>query len=144
MLSSDARRTAVTSSTTERPTIGALVSVRGQQWVVSDVEAAERATVVALQSVDRLDGTVEVVWEVKPGRRVLPAGSLPDVVPDGFDPLERLAAFLNIPGRANRQDGHHSSHPGPGPSAPPTDQQPAVKSGGYEATDHVSEQALSR
>jgi superfamily II DNA or RNA helicase len=85
----------VTTSTAERPAIGALVSVRGQQWVVSDVEPAERATVVALQSVERLGDTLEVVWEVEPGRRVLPAGSLPDVAPDGFDPPERLAAFLD-------------------------------------------------
>ncbi len=76
------------------------MSVRGQQWVVSDVEPAGvesggRATVVALQSVDRLGDTVEVVWEVEPGRRVLPAESLPDVATVGFDPPERLAAFLD-------------------------------------------------
>lgn len=92
--------TAPTASTKQRPTIGALVSVRGQQCVVSDVEPAGiesdgRATVVALQSVDRLGDTLEVVWDVEPGRRVLPAGSLPDVATGGFDPPERLAAFLD-------------------------------------------------
>lgn len=99
--------TAPTASTKQRPTIGALVSVRGQQWVVSDVEPAGiesdgRATVVGLQSVDRRGDTLEVVWDVEPGRRVLLAGSLPDVATDGFDPPERLAAFLDavrwIPG----------------------------------------------
>jgi hypothetical protein len=36
-----------------------------------------------------------VIWEVEPGRRALPAGSLPDVTQTGFDPPERLAAFLD-------------------------------------------------
>ncbi|MGI9000591.1 MAG: DISARM system SNF2-like helicase DrmD, partial [Pseudonocardia sp.] len=81
--------------TGERPTIGALVSVRGQQWVVSEVEPGGSSTVVALQSVDRLTETVEVIWELEPGRRVLPAGSLPEVIGERFDAPERLAAFLD-------------------------------------------------
>jgi len=85
----------VTNVTGERPTIGALVSVRGQQWVVSEVEPGGSSTVVALQSVDRLTETLEVIWELEPGRRVLPAGSLPEVVGDRFDAPERLAAFLD-------------------------------------------------
>jgi SNF2 family DNA or RNA helicase len=36
-----------------------------------------------------------VVWDIEPGRRVLPAGSLPELSDDGFDSPERLAAFLD-------------------------------------------------
>ena len=82
---------------TERPTEGALVDVRGRKWVVSAVEPAPGATCVTLQSVE--DGeygrTLDVIWEVEPGRRILPSGSLPDVTERGFDPPERLAAFLD-------------------------------------------------
>jgi hypothetical protein len=83
--------------TTEPPTAGALVEVRGQRWVVSDVEAGERSTLVALQSVEdgRYGETLDVIWEIEPGRRVLPTGSLPEVTEGGFDPPERLAAFLD-------------------------------------------------
>jgi len=76
---------------------GALVQVRGQKWVVSDIDAAAAATLVSLQSVEdgRYGETLEVIWEVEPGREVLPSGSLPDVIAAGFDPPERLAAFLD-------------------------------------------------
>ena len=89
--------TATTSVTTDEPTIGALVAVRGQRWVVSDVEAGERCRLVSLQSVEdgRYGETLDVIWEIEPGRQVLPAGSLPEVVERGFDPPERLAAFLD-------------------------------------------------
>ncbi|WP_440065575.1 DISARM system SNF2-like helicase DrmD [Streptosporangium sp. OZ121] len=85
------------SATRQRPDIGALVEVRGQRWVVSEVDAGEPSTLVGLQSVEdgRYGDRLDVVWEIEPGRRVLPSGSLPDVTPDGFDPPERLAAFLD-------------------------------------------------
>jgi superfamily II DNA or RNA helicase len=77
--------------------VGALVEVRDSRWVVSEVDACASSTLVSLQSV--ADGeygrTLEVIWEVEPGRRVLPAGSLPDVVEHGFDQPQRLAAFLD-------------------------------------------------
>lgn len=77
--------------------VGALVAVRGRKWVVGEVEAAAGSTCVTLQSVE--DGeygrTLDVIWEVEPDRRVLPSGSLPDVTGDGFDPPDRLAAFLD-------------------------------------------------
>jgi hypothetical protein len=57
------------------PRDGSLVEVRGQRWVVSEPPSPG--------------------WEVEPGRRLLPAGSLPEVTEDGFDPPERLAAFLD-------------------------------------------------
>lgn len=89
--------TAMRGRESETPSVGALVDVRGRKWVVSEVEPAGRSTCVTLQSVE--DGeygrTLDVIWEVEPGRRVLPSGSLPDVVEGGFDPPERLAAFLD-------------------------------------------------
>ncbi len=77
--------------------MGALVDVRGRKWVVSDVSPAARSTLVTLQSVEEGEygRTLDVIWEVEPGRRVLPSGSLPDVTEHGFDPPERLAAFLD-------------------------------------------------
>ena len=85
------------SVTTEKPKVGDLVAVRGQRWVVSQVEKGERSSLVSLQSVEdgRYGETLDVIWEVEPGRRVLPSGSLPEVTADGFDPPERLAAFLD-------------------------------------------------
>lgn len=89
--------TTATSPATHVPAEGALVDVRGRKWVVSVVEPAATATCVTLQSVE--DGeygrTLEVIWEVEPGRRILPSGSLPDVAEHAFDPPERLAAFLD-------------------------------------------------
>ncbi|MET9064008.1 DISARM system SNF2-like helicase DrmD [Streptosporangium sandarakinum] len=86
-----------TGADKDRPVIGALVSVRGERWVVGEVETGPAGTLVGLQSVEdgRYGDRLDVVWEIEPGRRVLPSGSLPDVVPDGFDPPERLAAFLD-------------------------------------------------
>lgn len=78
--------------------MGALVEVRGQRWVVSDEPArGEACTLLNLQSVEdgRYGETLSVIWEVEPGRRLLPAGSLPDVTTDGFDSPARLAAFLD-------------------------------------------------
>ncbi|GAA1190196.1 DISARM system SNF2-like helicase DrmD [Prauserella alba] len=78
-------------------TTGALVAVRGHKWIVSDIDAAAGNTLVSLQSVEdgRFGDTLEVIWEVEPGRQVLPSGSLPDVTEQGFDPPEQLAAFLD-------------------------------------------------
>ncbi|HEX6497778.1 MAG TPA: DISARM system SNF2-like helicase DrmD [Micromonosporaceae bacterium] len=83
------------STTTEKPEINALVAVRGQRWVVSQVEPSGDYNLVSLQSVEdgRYGETLDVIWEVEPGRRVLPTGALPE--PTGFDPPERLAAFLD-------------------------------------------------
>lgn len=78
-------------------TPGSLVAVRGQKWVVGEVEPVDGITVVSLQSVEdgRFGDTLDVVWEIEPGRQVLPTGSLPAVGPAGFDPPEQLAAFLD-------------------------------------------------
>src|SRR5438093_13331483 len=94
------------------PEVNALVEVRGRRWVVSHLDPAQGepsarteqpaeggmvSTVVTLQSVEdgRYGETLDVVWEVEPGRRVLPVGSLPDLADDWFDPPQRLAAFLD-------------------------------------------------
>ena len=80
------------------PGQGSLVEVRGQRWVVSDSSpGGDGSTLLVLQSVEdgRYGESLPVIWEVEPGRRALPAGSLPDVTPGGFDPPERLAAFLD-------------------------------------------------
>ena len=90
------------SRTADGLTTGALVAVRGQKWVVSDVDAAEGATLVALQSVEdgRYGDTLEVIWDVEPGRQILPSGSLPEVTEQGFDPprivLYGLLAWLGV------------------------------------------------
>lgn len=78
------------------PAPGELVTVRGQKWVVSNVDQAG-STLVTLQSVEdgRYDDALEVIWEVEPGRAVLPAGDLPPVERGGFDRPEQLAAFLD-------------------------------------------------
>jgi superfamily II DNA or RNA helicase len=84
---------------TAAPDVNDLVEVRGRRWVVSDLDPAPAAgpTVVSLQSVE--DGcygeSLDVVWEIEPGRRVLPVGSLPELASDRFDPPQRLAAFLD-------------------------------------------------
>jgi len=80
------------------PEVGSLVEVRGQRWVVSDASpGGDGSTLLVLQSVEdgRYGESLPVIWEVEPGRRVLPAGSLPEVTSGGFDPPERLAAFLD-------------------------------------------------
>ncbi|WP_406333621.1 DISARM system SNF2-like helicase DrmD [Streptomyces zaomyceticus] len=89
------------------PEEGNLVEVRGQSWVVARVEPSPTAadgegsrrpaTLVHLQSVadGRFGDTLSVIWEVEPGRRVLPAGSLPDASTGSYDSPNRLAAFLD-------------------------------------------------
>lgn len=101
------RRRGDAQDPTAVPEISDLVEVRGQRWVVADVdfgeperqdgEASRGTTLVTLNSVEdgRYNDTLSVIWEVEPGRRRLPAGSLPDVTAGGFDPPERLAAFLD-------------------------------------------------
>jgi superfamily II DNA or RNA helicase len=91
------------------PEAGQLVRVRGQQWVVSGVSrsrqpadelAAARLpgrTLVRLASVsdDDLGEELTVVWEVEPGREIVPATKLPEVTGDGWDDPQRLGAFLD-------------------------------------------------
>src|SRR5579859_5123452 len=91
------------------PEVGQLVQVRGQQWVVSAVSrsrqpvdelAASRLpgqTLVRLTSVsdDDLGEELAVVWEVEPGREIVPATQLPAITDTGWDDPQRLGAFLD-------------------------------------------------
>lgn len=93
----------------DAPEAGQLVRVRGQQWVVSAVARSEQPvdelaasrlpgrTLVRLTSVsdDDLGEDLTVVWEVEPGREVVPATRLPAVTQDGWDDPQRLGAFLD-------------------------------------------------
>jgi superfamily II DNA or RNA helicase len=95
--------------TVDAPEAGQLVRVRGQQWVVAatkqssqpaDELAASRLpgrTLVQLTSVsdDDLGEELTLVWEVEPGREIVPATKLPDVTETGWDDPQRLGAFLD-------------------------------------------------
>src|ERR1039457_6784177 len=90
----------VTTAQEAIPQAGALVEVRGQRWVVGEEPVpghGDHSTLLTLQSVEdgRYGDSLSVIWEVEPGRRILPRRSLPEVTKDGFDPPERLAAFLD-------------------------------------------------
>ena len=91
------------------PEAGQLVRVRGQQWVVSGVArshqpvdelAASRLpgqTLVRLTSVsdDDLGEELTVVWEIEPGREIVPATKLPQVTETSWDDPQTLGAFLD-------------------------------------------------
>jgi superfamily II DNA or RNA helicase len=85
------------SESEDLPRPNALVAVRGRKWVVSKVDPSDGATLVGLQSVEdgRYGETLDVLWEIEPGRRLLPSGSLPEPPANGFDAPARLAAFLD-------------------------------------------------
>ncbi len=96
-------------ATLEVPEAGQLVRVRGQQWVVAAVKQSSQPvdelaathlpgrTLVQLTSVsdDDLGEELTLVWEVEPGREVVPATKLPEVTGDGWDDPQRLGAFLD-------------------------------------------------
>ena len=89
------------------PEQGQMVSVRSRNWMVTDVAASslppERLRagleppqhLVTLSSVedDGLGEELNVIWELEPGARVVEKVALPD--PTGFDPPDRLDAFLD-------------------------------------------------
>ena len=91
------------------PEPGHLVRVRGQQWVVTEVRASRLPedeiaasrlpgrTLVTLASVSDADlgDELTVVWEVEPGRDLVPAAQLPEVTASGWDDPQRLGAFLD-------------------------------------------------
>ena len=90
-----------TTSAVTAPEPGQLVRVRGRHWVVADVA---RSTLVdppqhfvSITSVedDRYDETIDVLWELEPGTRVLERATLSTPDADRFDDPDRLAAFLD-------------------------------------------------
>lgn len=84
------------------PDPGQLVEIRRRQWVVSDVQASAllstgngKQHLVTLGSLDEdsLGESLQVLWELEPGGRVLERAGLPKIT--GWDPTERLEAFLD-------------------------------------------------
>ena len=96
-----------TTTASPHPEQGQMVSVRSRNWMVTDVSAStlppERLQtglespqhLVTLSSVedDGLGEELNVIWELEPGARVVEKVALPD--PTGFDPPDRLDAFLD-------------------------------------------------
>lgn len=92
------------------PEIGQIVTVRGSNWAVVEVQqqglgrstaddaSAQLQHAVTLQSVqeDRLGHELRVVWELEQGRSALAHRGLPEEIdPDKFDDPNRLAAFID-------------------------------------------------
>lgn len=89
------------------PEQGQLVHVRQRQWIVSDVGKSSlpggplqptnghAEHLVTLSSVedDALGEELQVIWELEPGAQVIEKVALPE--PTGFDPPDRLDAFLD-------------------------------------------------
>ena len=89
--------------------VGQLVRARGQQWVVSALQRSSQPedqlaparlpgrTLATLTSVsdDDLGEELTVVWEVEPGREILPVSDLPDAGSPPYDDPEVLGAFLD-------------------------------------------------
>lgn len=92
------------------PEVGQIVTVRGANWAVVDVQqqglgrssaddaSAQLQHAVTLQSVqeNRLGHELRVVWELEQGRSALAHRGLPEEIdPDKFDDPNRLAAFID-------------------------------------------------
>ena len=84
------------------PDPGQLVEIRRRQWVVGDVEASAfsstgngRQHLVTLAALDEdfLGESLQVLWELEPGARVLERAGLPKIT--GLDETEKLEAFLD-------------------------------------------------
>src|SRR3954454_13612607 len=97
----------MTTTTSPHPEQGQMVSVRSRNRMVTDISAStlppehvqasldSQQHLVTLSSVedDGLGEELNVIWELEPGARVVEKVALPD--PTGFDPPERLDAFLD-------------------------------------------------
>ena len=78
--------TAVSDGYRAIPEPGQLVEVRRRQWVVADVDAGALSDLgvssqhyVTLSSIDEdgLGETLEVVWEIEPGARIIERAGMP-------------------------------------------------------------------
>lgn len=102
--------TEVVNSPAAVPEVGQIVTVRGANWAVVDVQqqglgrstaddaAAQLQHAVTLQSLqeDRLGHEIRVVWELELGRIVLAHLGLPEEIdPARLDDPNRLAAFID-------------------------------------------------
>src|SRR4051812_46744086 len=97
----------MTSALASPPELGQLVHVRSRRWVVNEVRASTLPPpplepiphvpqhLVSLLSVedDALGEELQVVWQIEPGATVIEKVALPE--PTGFDPPDRLDAFLD-------------------------------------------------
>ncbi len=95
------------TTVTPYPEQGQMVSVRSRNWMVTDVSTStlppdrlqtgleSPQKLITLSSVedDGLGEELSVIWELEPGARVVEKVALPD--PTGFDPPDRLDAFLD-------------------------------------------------
>ena len=94
------------SSLTDIPEQGQIAAVRQRRFTVVDVQPstlppslltgqAAPQHLVTLTSIedDALGESLQVVWELEPGARISEKVELPE--PTGFDPPERLNAFLD-------------------------------------------------
>ncbi|MGH9753930.1 MAG: DISARM system SNF2-like helicase DrmD [Blastocatellia bacterium] len=93
--------------TTSPPEQGQLVNVRQRKYIVSEIVKSDLPTppmkplpgesqhLVTLSSVedDALGEELQVIWELEPGASVIERVALPE--PGGFDPPDRLDAFLD-------------------------------------------------
>jgi hypothetical protein len=89
------------------PEQGQLVNVRQRQWVVSEVAKStlpagplhplddQPQHLITLSSVedDGLGEELQVIWELEPGAKAIEKSPPPE--PTGFDPPDRLDAFLD-------------------------------------------------
>ncbi len=97
----------MTTAIVSAPEQGQLVNVRARRWVVSEVNKSSLSApslepmrgspqhLVSLLSLedDALGEELQVVWEIEPGATVVEKLDLPR--PTGFDPPDRLDAFLD-------------------------------------------------
>jgi len=94
------------AATVDVPEQGQIVTVRQRRYVVTDVRPSGLSTspldaqsapqnLLTLNSIedDALGEALQVVWELEPGVRINEQVTLPE--PTGFDPPERLDAFLD-------------------------------------------------
>jgi superfamily II DNA or RNA helicase len=94
--------TSTAQQTAPVPECGQLVEVRRRQWVVSDVIPSEIVGdgrppqhLIVLQSLDEdaFGETLQVVWQIEPGARILERAGFPSLT--GFDPADRMEAFID-------------------------------------------------
>jgi SNF2 family DNA or RNA helicase len=90
------------------PEPGQLVRVRGRHWVIADIsreslpidsldgdQAPENLVTLTSVEDDRYDETIQVIWELEAGRRILDKATLPTPDLARLDDPDRLAAFLD-------------------------------------------------
>ena len=79
---------------------GQLVEARNRQWVVTEINksafgGSDAQHLVSLVSLDEdsSDETLQIIWEIEPGARILESAGLPEI--NGWDEHEKLEAFLD-------------------------------------------------